>query len=57
MKILHILRSEPDDLVKRLVKGLSQGEAATEVPLHKGQVDYPKLVKTIFESDRVICWW
>jgi len=57
MKLLHILRSEPDDLVRRLIKGISQGESASEVPLYKGQVDYPKLVASIFQSDRVICWW
>jgi hypothetical protein len=57
MKLLHILRSEPDDLVRRLVKGVSQGESSTEVPLYKGQVDYARLVASIFEADRVICWW
>ena len=57
MKILHILRSEPDDLVRRLVKGVSQGESSQEVPLYKGQVDYARLVASIYEADRVICWW
>ena len=57
MKILHILRSEPEDLTRRLVKGVSQGESSTEVPLYKGQVDYAKLVAAIYDSDRVICWW
>lgn len=51
------MRSEPDELVKRLVKGISQGESSQEVPLYRGQVDYAKLVESIFESDKVICWW
>ncbi|HYQ80412.1 MAG TPA: hypothetical protein VEP68_02865 [Anaeromyxobacteraceae bacterium] len=57
MKILHILRSEPDDLVRRLIKALSEGESSNEIPLYRGAVDYPKLVASIFGSDRVICWW
>jgi hypothetical protein len=57
MKILHILRSEPDDMVRRLVKGVSQGESSSEVPLYEGPVDYAKLVASIFQSDMVICWW
>ena len=57
MKILHILRSRPDELVRRLVQGLSQGAGATEVRLFEGPVDYAKLVASIFDSDKVICWW
>ena len=57
MKILHILRSEPTELVHGLVGRMSQNETAREVPLFKGAVDYQQLVKDIFESDMVICWW
>ncbi len=57
MKLLHIMRSEPDELTKRLVKGVSQGESNEEVPLYRGQVDYAKLVESIFKADKVICWW
>ena len=57
MKLLHILRSEPDDLVRRLIQGVSQGESSSQVPLYRGPVDYAKLVASIFHSDRVICWW
>ncbi len=57
MKLLHILRSEPDDLVRRLIQGVSRGENGAEVPLYRGPVDYAKLVASIFQSDMVICWW
>jgi hypothetical protein len=56
MKILHILRSEPDPLVQLLIKGMSQGEKK-EVSLYRGPVNYDQLVKDIFESDKVVCWW
>jgi len=57
MKILHILRSEPDDLVRLFIQGTSRGQSAKEVPLHRGPVDYDQLVRDIFQSDKVICWW
>ncbi len=57
MKVLHIVRSEPDDLVRALIRRMSNGGGAREVELFKGKVDYDRLVKDIFESDKVICWW
>lgn len=57
MKILHVLRSEPDDMVRLFIKETSAGEESEEVVLYQGVVDYDQLVKKIFESDRVISWW
>ncbi len=57
MKILHILRSEPDDMVRLFMEKVSQDEESREIPLYKGEVDYDRLVEMIFESDRVISWW
>ena len=57
MDILHVLRSEPDALVRRLIQGLSAGKEVREVPLYQGRVDYDQLVKDVFEAKKVICWW
>jgi hypothetical protein len=57
MKLLHILRSEPSDLVRLLVARMSQGASGREVALYKGPVDYDRLVADIFQNDMVICWW
>jgi hypothetical protein len=57
MKLLHILRSRPDDLVQLLVRRMSEGQPRTEVPLYEGRVDYDRLVQQIFEADKVVCWW
>ncbi|HEY6221081.1 MAG TPA: hypothetical protein VIX13_00965 [Candidatus Eisenbacteria bacterium] len=57
MKYLHILRSEPDDVSRLLIQGLSSPGSAKEVHLYDGPVDYGRLVEDIFASDRVICWW
>ncbi len=58
MKILHILRSKPDQLTRMFIDGMSpQGDRRREVPLYEGRVDYDGLVEQIFECDKVICWW
>ncbi|HET8538516.1 MAG TPA: hypothetical protein VFL83_01460 [Anaeromyxobacter sp.] len=57
MELLHILRSEPDALVRRIVDAMSKGKDAREVPLFGGPIDYDRLVKDIFEARKVICWW
>jgi hypothetical protein len=57
MKTLHILRSDPDDVSRVLIQGLSKDGGAKEVHLYDGPVDYARLVDEIFASDRVICWW
>lgn len=57
MDQLHILRSRPDELVRRLVDGMSKGKQVREVPLFEGRPDYDQLVKEIFEAEKVICWW
>ena len=57
MKILHILRSDPDDMIRLFIKEISACEESKEVALYQGAVNYDQLVKEIFESDRVISWW
>ncbi len=57
MQLLHVVRSKPDALVRRLVDEMSKGKKAREVPLYEGKVDYDQLVKDVFEAEKVICWW
>jgi len=57
MKLLHILKSEPDEQTKTLMESLSQGGEATEFGLYEGAVDYGKLIDLIFEHKKVITWW
>jgi len=57
VKILHIVKSEPDDETRRLVDALSDGEDAVEEQLFAGPVNYGELVEKIFNSDKVLCWW
>jgi hypothetical protein len=57
MKLLNIVRTKPDAQVRILVQEVSKGKDAREVPLYEGQVDYDRLVKDIYEAEKVICWW
>jgi hypothetical protein len=57
MKILHILRSEPDEMTRNLIQQSFEDAQRVEIPMHQKDVDYEKLVEEIFASDKVICWW
>ncbi len=57
MKILHIMRSEPDEMVRKFIRETSRGLESLEIPIYKGEVDYGQVVKEIFANDQVISWW
>ncbi len=57
MKVLNILRSEPDDMVAQCVEAFSKDEGAKKIALYEGNVDWQGLVDDIFSYDKVICWW
>ncbi|MGA2402905.1 MAG: hypothetical protein ABSG91_14570 [Syntrophobacteraceae bacterium] len=57
MKLLHILKSEPDASTRKLIDILSRGEESTVVSLYEGNPDYGQIVDLIFENDKVITWW
>ena len=57
MKLLHIFKTEPDDITNTLKGILSLEKETTDFPLYEGDVDYERLVDLIFEHDEVISWW
>jgi len=57
MKLLHILKSAPDQSAEILMKALSEGEETTVFPLYTELVDYEELIDLIFEHQKVISWW
>jgi hypothetical protein len=57
MKLLHILKSAPDEQTRTLMDIISKGEEATEVSLYDEFTDYGEIVDLIFEFDKVITWW
>ena len=57
MKLLHILKSEPDDNTRSLMAILSEGNEISQFPLYEEQADYEKLIEAIFENEKTISWW
>jgi len=56
-RILHILKTEPDELQMTLMKNLSKSSASRQFPLYVENVDYDELIDLIFDYDQVITWW
>jgi hypothetical protein len=59
MKILHILRSRPDDTVETLIRASTNGHQPKTVELYRfnEEMDWSRLVDDIFSHDKVISWW
>lgn len=57
MKLLHVLKSEPDETVKKLMKPLSAHNKVQEFKLFGENIDYDKFIELVFDNDKVICWW
>jgi hypothetical protein len=56
MKILHILKKEPDASTKKIIELQASGNQITTIELYKGAIPYDKLVADVFANDRVFCW-
>jgi hypothetical protein len=57
MKILHLLKSEPDENTKVLIELLSKDKEAILYPLYEDETDYEKMLDLVFECDQTISWW
>ncbi|MCA1765789.1 MAG: hypothetical protein LC633_06020 [Desulfobulbaceae bacterium] len=57
MKVLSVYRSEPDEIVKKLVDIVNRDREADSFALHADNPDYDDLVDKIFAADQTICWW
>ncbi len=57
VKILHILKSEPDDTVAEMTAAMNVDDTVSVIMLYDETVDWDALVEKVFENDKVICWW
>ena len=57
MKLLNIIRTEPDETIKMFIEDFSKDEETKKVVLYEGNIDWPALVDDIFSYDKVVCWW
>lgn len=57
MKVLHVFKSEPDEIVKKLMGPLSENNDIQQFEMYGEDVDYDRLIELVFENEKVICWW
>jgi hypothetical protein len=57
MKVLNIVRSKPDDFVKKFIDTFSENKKNKVIALYEEDVNWSGLVDEIFSHDRIICWW
>ncbi len=57
MKVLHVLKTKPDELTEKLMTSLSEGEETSVYRLYEDGADYGNLLESVFSHDRVISWW
>ncbi|MBI4773655.1 MAG: hypothetical protein HY788_05655 [Deltaproteobacteria bacterium] len=57
MKLLHLLKSEPDDTTQKLMDAVSEGNETTVEKMYEGEPDYTKIIRLVFENDKNISWW
>jgi hypothetical protein len=57
MRILEILKSEPDEVLERIIDVHKRENEVKVVKLYEGEPDYEALLDDILEYDKVICWW
>ncbi len=57
MKILHVLKSEPDEIMETLMGSSSGGHEVQEFEMFKADVDYDMFIDLVFKHDKVFCWW
>jgi len=55
--MLYILKTEPDDTVKKIMEVLSKENTVKVVSLNGSKVNWSGLVDEIFANDKVISWW
>ena len=56
MKILYILKSQPDASTKKIIEVQSAGNQVTTFDLTRGGVSYDKLVGDVFSHDKIFCF-
>lgn len=57
MGVLHILKSEPEQLVSDLIRETCRGKDCKKIELYRGNVDWEQVLQEAFAADKIICWW
>jgi len=55
MKVLYILKQEPDETAKKLIEEHKKAADVTVVDMRKDK-DYDKIIDLVVSNDKVISW-
>lgn len=56
MKILHLIKSEPSEMVKKIIETHSSDNEVKVVDLSKKELTYDAIIDEIDSSDKVMSW-
>ena len=56
MKILHIVKSGPSEMVKKIIDTHSGGNDVKVIDLSKKEMSYDEIIDEIDSSDKVMSW-
>lgn len=56
MKVLHILKTEPDETAQKIIEEHKKGNEVTVIELYKKNIQYEDIIVLIEKSDRIIAW-
>ena len=56
MKVLHILKSPPDESMRELFEEISKDTVVSVVELYDENLDWQALVNDILEHDQIVYW-
>lgn len=55
--MLHLIRSEPDAPTEDLIEAMRLEDRDCVLRLYEENPDWDLIVRSIFEHDKIICWW
>ncbi|MGD0883415.1 MAG: hypothetical protein ABSA46_00820 [Thermodesulfovibrionales bacterium] len=56
MKIFYILKSEPDETIRKIIERQSRSNEMKVLDLIAGELSYDSIIEDIFTYDKVISW-
>ncbi|MCL4536921.1 MAG: hypothetical protein M1610_04955 [Nitrospirae bacterium] len=56
MKVLHLLKSEPDETTRKIMEIHKAENDVKVIDLTKGDFSYESIIEDIFSYDKVISW-
>ena len=56
MKVLHIVKSQPKGITKKIIELQSRKHRVKVINLRKKDISYEDIIEDIFSHDKVISW-